>query len=420
MKTILISDDDSDTRAFINKVIEPLGHRVLMASSGREAIRQAELHHPDLLILDVLMPDGHGFEVCKELRGREEFAKTKILFLTSKAYAADRLQALELGANEYLEKPVLVKDLEDAIKALLVEQDGGAFQIKFWGVRGSIPTPGPHTIRYGGNTPCIEVRCGDTLFILDAGSGLRELGNSLMAKGKPLVIHLLISHTHWDHVQGFPFFAPLYVKGHSLHIYGCHGANQALESVLAGQMELPYFPIQLGEASANVHFHELDEGEFNIEDVHLLTLFTNHPGICLAYRLEWADKALTYLCDNEPHHQLASPHSAEHGPDLIGASPDSLDPRLARFAHDSDLLIVDCPYDADEYKQRRGWGHGCVDDVVQIALRAQVKRLALFHHDPSHTDDNIDAMVAHARALNAAAGGHVVCTGAQEGMEIEL
>jgi len=292
--------------------------------------------------------------------------------------------------------------------------------LKFWGVRGSIPTPGPRTVRYGGNTLCIEVRCGDTLIILDAGSGIRELGNALMAARKPVVAHLLISHTHWDHVQGFPFFVPFYVKGTVLDIYGCHGADKTLEEILVGQMALPYFPVSLKEGSAQIHFHELDVGEFMIQDVRVTTIFSNHPGLCLAYRLEWGGKSLVYLSDNEAYHQLATRPDAERASDIVADQTGVIDPRLAQFALEADLLIADSPYDAEEYKQRRGWGHSCVDDVVSIALDARAKRLAIFHHDPSHSDEKVDDMVAHGRTLISEREAALECFGAQEGMEITL
>jgi len=282
--------------------------------------------------------------------------------------------------------------------------------VKFWGVRGSIPAPGPRTNRYGGNTPCVEVRCGEALFVLDAGSGIRELGNALMAAGKPVKLHLLISHTHWDHLQGFPFFTPLYVPGNVLHIYGPQGADGTLETVLAGQMTLPYFPVLLSEAQSEVHFHELDVGEHVIDGVKVTTIFANHLGIALAYRLEWGGKSLVYLCDNEPCGSLAG--SVQE--------PPPIDPRLAEFARDADLLIADAPYDAEEYQQRRGWGHGSVDDVVRVALDAGAKRLALFHHDPAHDDDAIDRLVAQARDAIAASGAAMECFGAQEGQTVEL
>ncbi|MBI4641352.1 MAG: MBL fold metallo-hydrolase [Candidatus Tectomicrobia bacterium] len=292
--------------------------------------------------------------------------------------------------------------------------------LKFWGVRGSIPAPGPRTVRYGGNTLCVEVRCGDTLIIIDAGSGIRELGNALVAAGKPVVAHLLISHTHWDHVQGFPFFVPFYVKGTVLHVYGCRGADKSLEEVLEGQMALPYFPVLLKEAGSQIYFHELDVGESMINDVRVTTIFSNHPGLCLVYRLTWGGKSLVYLSDNEAYHQLAMPPSRENDSDVIGDETGLIDPRLAAFASETDLLIADSPYDAEEYKQRRGWGHSSVDDVVQIALDARAKRLALFHHDPSHSDEKVDEMVAHARTLIANRDAALECFGAQEGMEIRL
>lgn len=292
-------------------------------------------------------------------------------------------------------------------------------RIKFWGVRGSVPTPGPRTLRYGGNTPCVEVRCKETLLILDAGTGLRELGNALLAAGKPVVAHLLIGHTHWDHLQGFPFFAPFYVKGTTLRIYGCGGADRSLEAVLTGQMALPYFPVLLSEARAGITFHELDIDTYPIGDARVTTRYTNHPGVGLAYRVECEGRSLVYLCDTEPYHELAAV-TEEPGHGIVGVTGQQLDLGLAEFASGADAVIADAPYDREEYLERRGWGHGCVDDVVSLAVHAKAKRLYLFHHDPSHSDEKVDEMVAYSRALIRESAMPIECEGAREGMEVVL
>lgn len=285
-------------------------------------------------------------------------------------------------------------------------------RVKFWGVRGSVPTPGPSTIRYGGNTPCVEVRCGDSLFILDAGTGIRELGRALMAGPQPVVAHLLIGHSHWDHVQGFPFFAPLYVSGSVLHLYGCGAADRTLEAVLAGQMAPPYFPVLLNEAGADIYYHELDMGEYEIEGVRLQTTFANHPGVGLLFRLEYEGQSVVYLSDNEPYAELATP---EDDP-----AANRIDPRIIDFAWQADLLIADAAYSYEEYLDRRGWGHSSIDDAVRIALRSQTRRLVIFHHDPAHNDDDLDAMIGDAQALIEEEGFHLDLFGAREGLEIEL
>jgi phosphoribosyl 1,2-cyclic phosphodiesterase len=295
-------------------------------------------------------------------------------------------------------------------------------RVRFWGVRGSIPTPGPTTLRYGGNTPCVEVRSHGTLIILDAGSGIRELGNALAAAGESLTAHLLITHTHWDHVQGFPFFSPAYKSGNTLHIYGCQGAGHSLEEVLAGQMELAYFPVAFKDMGAEVRFHEVDEGEFSIDGLRVRTMYSNHPGLCLLYRIEErgaSGPAVAYLSDTEAYDQLVGPDAAAEATQYVGLKP-GIDARLARFARNADLVIVDCPYTEDEYRERQGWGHGSVDAAVQIGLDAGARRLALFHHDPSHSDDMVDAMIAHARELVAEVGAPMEVFGAREGQELEV
>jgi phosphoribosyl 1,2-cyclic phosphodiesterase len=251
-------------------------------------------------------------------------------------------------------------------------------------VRGSIPTPGPGTVRYGGNTSCIEVRCGDDIVILDAGSGLRPLGRALLAEFKqhPLNLTLLLTHTHWDHIQGLPFFAPIYDPRCRLRILGCEGARQGLVSALTGQMESTYFPVPFSKLPSNIEIEELKDFNLNIGPFCVRAQRANHPGLCVGYRLFTPDGLIAFFPDTEPR----------HGGD---------DRELIEFLHDVDVLIMDSQYDAGEYQKHLGWGHGCVDDSVALALKAGVKHLSLFHHDPDHTDKKIDSLVRHARRLVA-------------------
>jgi len=275
--------------------------------------------------------------------------------------------------------------------------------VKFWGVRGSIPTPGPTTVRYGGNTSCVEVRAGGEIILLDAGSGLRALGRSLLAefKNKPLKLTMLLTHTHWDHIQGLPFFGPIYDSRCRLRILGRKGARKGLVNALTGQMESSYFPIPFHKLPSNIKIEELKDFNFNIGPVRGRALRANHPGLCVGYRLAWHDRAIAFFPDTEPR----------HGGD---------DPEMIEFVRNADVLILDSQYDSAEYRQHAGWGHGCVDDSVALALRAGVKQLCLFHHDPDHDDKRIDGLVRHARRLVAKQKGKLKVDAAREGMTINL
>jgi len=290
-------------------------------------------------------------------------------------------------------------------------------RVKFWGVRGSIPTPGPSTVFYGGNTSCIEVRADGEIIILDAGTGIRPLGLALVEefKGQPLNLTLLISHTHWDHIQGFPFFLPAYNAANKLRILGYEGARAGLGTTFAGQMESPYFPIALQEMPGHIVIKELKELNFSIGGVKVQACFLNHPGICVGYRLFTSAGSVAYLPDNEPygHH----PPNEEEG---TGAKEPLLEKELIEFIKDADVLILDSQYDEAEYEKHTNWGHGCVRDSVMLAQKAGVKRLYLFHHDPNHDDAFVSKLVAGARKIVAESGGTMQVEAAREGEEVIL
>jgi phosphoribosyl 1,2-cyclic phosphodiesterase len=254
--------------------------------------------------------------------------------------------------------------------------------IKFWGVRGSIATPGGTTVRYGGNTACIEVRHAGEIIILDAGTGLRLLGKQLLAEFPtgPLNLTLLLSHTRWDHIQGLPFFAPIYEKRCHLRILGCEGARKSLEEALTGQMETTYFPVPLAKLPSNIEIDEITEFDFTVGAVRVQAQRANHPGFCVGYKLSTPEGQLVFFPDAEPP---------------AGAPL----PEMVDFIRGAEVLILDSQYNAVEYEQHQGWGHGCVDQSVALAAAAGVRQLFLFHHDPDHDDQAIDQLVEHGRAL---------------------
>src|ERR1044071_2889846 len=295
-------------------------------------------------------------------------------------------------------------------------------RVKFWGMRGSIPTPVPSTVRYGGNTSCVEVRAAGEILILDAGTGLRLLGQQLASEfdAQPLNLTLMLTHTHWDHIQGLPFFAPFYGPQNHLRILGYEGARHGLDNVLASQMESPYFPIGLRQLPANVEIEELKELSFTVGHVRVQAKFANHPGVCVGYRLFTPSGSVAFFPDNESHSGF------RHSPQIPGAEETQEvfavreDRKLADFLRGTDMLIMDSQYDRAEYPEHVHWGHGCVDDVVNLALKAEVKRLFLFHHDPDHDDGRIDRMGESARKLVAKRNAKMKVEGAREGMTVEL
>jgi phosphoribosyl 1,2-cyclic phosphodiesterase len=302
-------------------------------------------------------------------------------------------------------------------------------KVKFWGVRGSIPCPGPQTVNYGGNTSCLELRIGDPerLIILDAGSGIRELGNALMTSMKqPIKADLFFTHTHMDHIVGFPFFTPLYIPGTKLCIYGpATYGEKNLENIIGGQMSYHYFPVRLSELSADLSYVDLKEDRLDLGDgIVVTTKYLNHPLLCLGYRFEFGGKIFCTTYDTEPYRNVFVTDKNDPAYDEAMAyegqkAADEENRRLEEFFRGADLLIYDTQYLEKEYESSKmGWGHTPIEYAVETAARCQVKKLALFHHDPGRTDAEIDALTPFYCRRDGADGLDVFF--AREGLEIEL
>ena len=277
--------------------------------------------------------------------------------------------------------------------------------VRFRGVRGSTPSPGLSTARYGGNTSCIEVRAGGEILILDAGTGIRTLGTDLLAEfgSASLDVTLLMSHMHWDHIQGLPFFAPAYSASHRIRLMAAPGAGAKLLEALSNQMNPINFPVGLDQMKGLAAIEEIASNDVTLGAFRVQLFALNHPGGCAGFRIEAAGRSFAYLPDHEPFQSVTR---AGHD---VGAKAQT--EALIDFVRGVDLLILDTQYTEPEYASRLGWGHGCLPDSVFIAQGAGVKQFALFHHDPSHTDLEIDAMVEAARALVPVS---LVVTAAQE------
>ncbi len=304
-------------------------------------------------------------------------------------------------------------------------------RVKFWGVRGSIPCPGPNTAKYGGNTACLELRFPelDRLIIIDAGSGIRELGNYLMANDLPrgpIRTEIFLTHTHWDHIMGFPFFTPIYVPGSRIKIYGpVSYEGDTLEGIVGGQLTYRYFPVRQAELAAEIEYVHLKEGRFDLGDgIVLTTKYLNHPILCLGYRFEYQGACFCTAYDTEPFRNLFCTDPADPSYDeemaregeLVAQEQNAV---LEEFFRGADLLVHDTQYTEEEYvKKFLGWGHSSFEHAVAAANRAGVKALALFHHEPLRTDAQIEELCA--RHCAAAAPGATEVFFAREGMVREL
>ncbi|MFQ5432968.1 MAG: MBL fold metallo-hydrolase [Nitrospinota bacterium] len=290
-------------------------------------------------------------------------------------------------------------------------------KLRFWGVRGSIPTPGPNTQHYGGNTSCLQFSDdGEPMVILDAGTGIRGLGMDLLKRfPNNKEIHLFFSHTHWDHIQGLPFFAPLYVPGYKIKIYGPVHYEKSLEEILERQMEYTYFPVRVAELAAELTYRELKEEEFNVGGYKVKSKYLNHPVLCLGYRFEKNGKVLVYCTDHEPYYNFLEDEETEDEMNVIVQEQNN---RLVEFVRGADLLVLDTQYTKEEYPSHIGWGHSSTNHSIDIAIRGGVKRYALFHHDPDRTDERQTEIVEDLQKnVN---GPMKEIFSAREGLEIDI
>jgi phosphoribosyl 1,2-cyclic phosphodiesterase len=285
------------------------------------------------------------------------------------------------------------------------------YTVTFWGTRGSIPTPGAHTVRYGGNTPCVAVEAGDQLVILDAGTGIRGLGAQLVERqAGPIRAEILLSHTHWDHIQGLPHFRPFFAAGNEVRILAPQQGAATLETILRLQMHPAVFPVPLEALSARLSVEQVAPGDFTVGAFAVRAMRLRHQGLTLGYRLTPRNggASLAYVTDNE-----------------LGTGGDyDLPPTWRRdfvqFLAGTDVVIHDAMYTPAQLEQHRGWGHSTYEEALTVAAEAGVRQLVLFHHEPVHGDDAMDGVVAEARRVAGRLGGVTAVSAAQEGMRLTL
>ncbi|HEY6822549.1 MAG TPA: response regulator [Burkholderiales bacterium] len=400
-------DDDPDILAMLTRVLEEAGHRVEASPSSLQALKQIPMSRPDCVITDIMMPEMDGFELTRELRRRPELRDMKIVVLSAKTYDFDRRRARELGADGFISKPfqrtTLLESIMDVVSSRVA--------VSYWGVHGTLPAPGAGYTRYGGNTPCVSVEVGgEPLYIFDCGSGIKRLSDRIMAAGgsQRFSARIFISHTHWDHINTVPFFAPLYVRGNQIEIFGPYQGDLTIERAVSAQMESVYFPVTVREFGARLVFRDLREETLEFGPVRIETMLLSHPGYCLGYKLTARGRTVCYITDNE----LYLPGDPRQNPRYFE--------QLVSFVKNADVLITDATYRDSEYPAKVDWGHSCVSQVAELAARAQVKRLHLFHHDPDQTDELIDLKLKEAREALGRLGSSVQCDAPAEETSLAL
>jgi phosphoribosyl 1,2-cyclic phosphodiesterase len=287
-------------------------------------------------------------------------------------------------------------------------------KLKFWGTRGSIPVPGKDTEKYGGNTPCVEIRTNqNNVIILDGGTGIRELGNNLVRNGNE-DIFILLSHYHWDHIQGIPFFTPLYHQDRQITFYGLSGDDGDIESMLSRQMTRDYFPVSFKDLAANVDFRKIKPGDsFTLGELNIETIHTNHSSPALTYKIYDKGKSIVYMPDNE----IVVKESLEK---TLFDEFEELNKPLIEFCMGSDYLIHDTMYEEISVRGKKGWGHSSNLSAVHFSILADIKNLVLFHFNPEYSDSKVDEMVTQAKEVLKRQNSGINCFAAKEGMEIEV
>ena len=393
-RRILVAEDSRTMAAFMSRVLENAGFEIVLAHDGQECLDKARTTGPDLVILDLMMPKIHGLDVLKQLKADPPDPMPGVLVCSAKDFKTEVEQARELGAFSFLSKPFSHQELLAQVEDFFsVDRSGVApahslnlaptevfrpqlsaanGMYRLWGTRGSIPVSGPGFARHGGNTSSMEVGYRGDRILFDAGSGIRDLGLSLVA-GPPCHLHLFITHTHWDHIQGFPFFAPAFTPGFKVTLYAPPNTDKDLESIFRGQLDRAYFPVQMEDMRA----------ELELGDCRVSWEYTIHPSPTVGYKVEMGGRSLAYVPDNEfLKGYLGPPADVGRDSQLL-----AIHDRLIEFLSGVDVLIHEAQYTNEEYLQKIGWGHTSLSNACTLIRRTGARRWIVTHHDPIHDDE---------------------------------
>lgn len=416
---ILIGEDVRLIAFRMRQALEAAGYAVQEADDGEKCLEKARALLPDLIILDIMMPKLHGIDVLKALRADARTEKIGVFVCSAKDFKTDQAEAAALGVHEYLVKPIETSTLLEKVNAFFAtrgvvpvtppipapaesaapapysppfDEWGNRFAI--WGCRGSTPTPGAKFLKHGGNTSCFCVTYGDEQFIFDAGTGIRELGAEIM-RGKRRRIHLFITHTHWDHIQGFPFFTPAYVPGFEITVWGAELFGKDLRSVFRGQLDRDYFPVQMEDMNSNLEFRHLPTPPITIGSAKISWEYSQHPGATVGYKIDVGGLKIAWVPDNEfLQGYTGDPRAITRDHALIAPYR-----KMIQFLSDVDVLIHEAQYSPDEYTSKIGWGHSSVSNACVLVKFAGVRRWIVTHHDPLADDDSLERKLSVTRRI---------------------
>ncbi len=401
-----VVDDDPIMVKMMSALLAEAGHAVKSSTSSLTALADILVQKPDVVVVDLMMPDVDGIELCAMLRAKPSTATMKIVMVSAKAYEFDRKRALGAGADGFIQKPISAETFMSRVLRIVEDK----LDVTFWGVRGTLPVSGGKSLRYGGNTSCVTIEFPThQLFVFDAGTGIKNLSDHLLKQKRARIeAKIFLSHPHWDHINALPFFVPLYHPGNDFEILGARHGDTTMRQIISAQMDGVYFPITFQEFGARVYFHDLDEEELSFGRVKVKTMLLSHPGRCLGYRVDYNGRSICYVTDNELFLD-GNPHHNDH---YVS--------KLVKFVQGADALITDTTYTDQEYASKVGWGHSCISEVVKLAHAAKVKSLYLFHHDPDQSDTAIDAKleIAESQLANLRSKTRVIAP--QEGQLLRL
>ena len=414
---ILIGEDVTEIASDMLQALTRAGYACEVTHDGEECLRRARARHPDLVLLDIMMPKLHGVEVLRELRASPETAEIGVFVCSAKAFKSDQQDCEALGASAFLVKPFKMDELVHLVDAYFARDtfvevrearnagesreapfcpvlDTSHGTMRLWGARGSTPTPGAKFLRHGGNTSCMSIAHEGQVFIFDAGSGIRDLGQELM-DGTVLKLNLFVTHTHWDHIQGFPFFMPAYSPDFEITVWGAEGFGKDLESIFRGQLDRDYFPVQMEDMQSSLRFRHLTENPVVIDGVKVHWEYAQHPGATVGYKIEIGGRKVAWLPDNE----FLQGYTGDPE-DLTRDNPFVAPYRkMIEFVSDADVLIHEAQYTNEEYVMKIGWGHCSVSNACLLAKFANVQRWIVTHHDPTHDDDFLESKLGLTRQI---------------------